>query len=237
MEEEPTPVSKRLLDVGLSSAGLVLSAPLWALIALAVKLEDGGSVFYGQERVGKGGQPFTSWKFRTMREEGPEAGEDAGPERQAGRNDPRITRVGRILRATAMDELPQLWSIFRGHMSFVGPRAMLPEEESVREGTVTRLVDVDGFEKRHSVLPGLTGVAQVYAPRDLPPRQKFRYDLLYVENRSLGLDLRLILLSFWISFRGAWPEVGREEGADGRASQSVSGGLGLRKETSWTSGD
>lgn len=227
MRVNATPPTKRLVDVGLASVGLVLSAPLWALIGAAIRLEDGGPVFYSQERVGKGGRLFTSWKFRTMRERE----EDRGPERQAERADPRITSVGRILRATAMDELPQLWSILRGHMSFVGPRAMLPEEQCGREGKLTRLTDVDGFDERHSVRPGLTGVAQVYAPRDLPPRKKFRYDLLYVERRSFWLDARLILLSLWISVRGAWPEVGRdEEGTPESAAAS-----GFREERSYSS--
>src|SRR4029077_9646686 len=118
---------KRPFDVVVSGVGLIISAPLWALIAAAIKLDDGGAVFYPQERVGKGGGRFKSWKFRSMTE-----GSDAavGP-LQARDRDPRITRVGRLLRATAMDELPQLWNIFKGDMSFVGPRALLPQEIEV----------------------------------------------------------------------------------------------------------
>ncbi len=208
---EPVPPAKRAFDVALAAAGLLLSAPLWALIAAAIKVEDGGPVFYGQERVGKGGELFRSWKFRSMTP-GPEPGSARRHERQAGPDDPRTTRVGRILRPMALDELPQLWSILKGDMSFVGPRPLLPEEEHRREGEVVRLDEVEGYARRHSVQPGLTGLAQVRGPRDLSPRDKFRYDLLYVENRSLGLDLRLLLRSVWISLRGAWPEVGREEG-------------------------
>lgn len=99
--------------------GLVLSAPLWLLIALAIKLEDGGPVFYGQQRVGRDGRRFWSWKFRSMV---PDADARFGP-LQARERDDRVTRVGRLLRATAMDELPQLWNIVIGDMSFVGPRA------------------------------------------------------------------------------------------------------------------
>ena len=197
------------MDVVLAGAGLLLSAPVWAAVAAAVRLEDGGPVFYGQQRVGRGGELFRSWKFRSMKEE-PEVGD--GPERQAGRGDPRVTRVGRLLRATALDELPQLWSILVGDMSFVGPRPMLPEEETARGGEVVPLGEVEGYAERHSVRPGLTGLAQVRAPRDLPPRDKFRYDRLYVRNRSLGLDLKLFFLSVWISLRGKWPEVGRGRG-------------------------
>jgi lipopolysaccharide/colanic/teichoic acid biosynthesis glycosyltransferase len=131
--------------------------------------------------------------------------------RQASANDARITRVGRLLRATAMDELPQLLSIFRGHMSFVGPRALRPGEIEVHgSGRHEALEEVPGFRERCQVTPGLTGVAQVFAPRDIPRRQKFRYDLLYIRKRSFALDLRLIILSFWITFRGTWEARGRK---------------------------
>lgn len=199
--------AKRGLDVLLSGVGLVASAPLWAGIAVILKLEDGGDVFYGQERVGAGGRVFKVWKFRSMIQDA-EARVGA---MQAGDNDPRITRAGRWLRATAMDELPQLWSIFRGDMSFVGPRALRPGEIEVGgSGELEALEDVPGFAERCRVPPGLTGVAQIYARRDLPRRQKFRYDRLYIRRQSFGLDLRLILLSFWITFRGTWESRGRK---------------------------
>lgn len=192
---------KRLLDLGLASVGLVLSGPLWLLLALAIKLEDGGLVFYGQERVGKGGRRFLSWKFRSMVSD---SDEKFGP-LQARDGDSRVTRVGRFLRATALDELPQLWNIFIGEMSFVGPRALLPEEIEVNgNGELIPLEKIPGYEERHRVSPGLTGLAQVYAPRDIPRRQKFRYDLLYIKKQSPWLDIRLILLSVWISVRGKW---------------------------------
>ena len=110
-----------------------------------------------------------------------------------------------------MDELPQLWSIFVGDMSFVGPRALLPVEIETRAGGVLeRLEDVRGYEARHAVPPGLTGLAQVFAARDIPRRQKFRYDLLYIRRQSFRLDLTLIALSFWITFRGRWEHRGRK---------------------------
>jgi lipopolysaccharide/colanic/teichoic acid biosynthesis glycosyltransferase len=122
-----------------------------------------------------------------------------------------VTRVGRLLRATAMDELPQLWNIFRGEMSFVGPRALRPGEvEVVGTGKVEMLEEVSGFTERCRVRPGLTGLAQIYAPRDIPRRLKFRYDRLYVRRHSLLLDVRLILLSFWITARGSWEVRGRK---------------------------
>ena len=110
-----------------------------------------------------------------------------------------------------MDELPQLWNIFRGDMSFVGPRALRPGEIEVEaDGRLVALEDVPGFAHRIRVRPGLTGLAQIYARRDMPRRHKFRYDRIYVEQRSWLLDLRLILLSFWISFLGTWEARGRK---------------------------
>ena len=127
---------------------------------------------------------------------------------QATAHDPRVTRIGRFMRATAMDELPQLWNILRGDMSFVGPRALMPEE--IEAGDVARvpLASIPGYTVRHRVRPGLTGLAQVFAERDLPRRQKFRYDLLYIRRQSFVLDLRLIALSLWITARGRWERRG-----------------------------
>lgn len=205
---------KRSFDVMLSGFGLILSFPLWLLFSLIIKLDDGGSVFYGQERVGQGGRRFKSWKFRSMVSD---SDDNFGP-LQAEEKDHRVTRVGRILRATALDELPQLWNIFAGDMSFVGPRALLPGEiengssfkvqslelRNNNIGQVVPLEEIPGYWERHSVCPGLTGLAQVYAPRDIPRRHKFRYDLIYIQNQSFWLDLKLIALSFWITFRGKW---------------------------------
>ena len=191
---------KRAFDVVFSGIGLMVSAPLWVVIAAAVKLHDGGPVFFGQPRVGKDGRLFPAWKFRSMR---PDA-DRFGPV-QASEHDPRVTTVGRILRATAMDELPQLWNIFRGDMTVVGPRALVPGEIEVRgSGALVAADAVPGFAERSSVRPGLTGLAQLYAPRDVSRRSKFRYDRLYVRRQSFILDMRLIAVSFWISLRGTW---------------------------------
>ena len=193
--------AKRLLDVSLSGAGLIVSSPLWAIVAAAIKLESPGPVFFTQVRVGEAGRHFDAIKFRSMVQDA-EAG--LGPV-QAAAHDPRVTRVGRVLRATALDELPQLWNIFRGDMSFVGPRALRPNEiEPVNDGLPVPLEAVPGFSTRCTVTPGLTGLAQIYLRRDVTRRQKFRYDLLYVRRRSFMLDVRLIVLSFWISLRGRW---------------------------------
>jgi lipopolysaccharide/colanic/teichoic acid biosynthesis glycosyltransferase len=198
---------KRAFDIFLSSVGLMVSAPLWAAIAAAIKVEDRGPVFFTQDRVGLGGRPFRALKFRSMI---PDA-EAATGAVQAVPNDPRATAVGRALRATAMDELPQLWNIFRGDMSFVGPRALRPGEiERGGNGHVVALHAITGYSERASVRPGLTGLAQIYAPRDVNRRHKFKYDSLYVRRRSLWLDVRLIVLSFWISARGTWEHEGRK---------------------------
>jgi lipopolysaccharide/colanic/teichoic acid biosynthesis glycosyltransferase len=200
-------MAKRALDVLLSSFGLIASAPLWIVLAAAIKAADGGPIFYGQERVGLGGRVFRALKFRSMRTDA----EALTGAVQATAADPRVTSVGRVMRATAMDELPQLWNIMRGDMSFVGPRALRPGEiEAEGDGRLVRLEDVPGFENRITVRPGLTGIAQVYARRDIPRRQKFRYDRLYVQRRSWLLDVRLILLSFWISVHGTWEARGRK---------------------------
>lgn len=198
----PTPRAKRAFDVLLSGAGLVAALPVGTAVALAVKLGDGGPVFFTQDRVGHGGRVFKSFKFRSMV---PDADRSTGGPVQAGENDPRVTPVGRLLRATAMDELPQLWNIFRGDMSFVGPRALATQEVEVdSDGSSVRLEDVPGFNARHAVVPGLTGIAQIFAPRDLPRPKKFRYDRFYVTKQSFWLDIRLIAISFWITFRGKW---------------------------------
>ena len=195
------PWLKRPLDVMLSSLMLILSAPVSLLIALAIKLEDGGPIFYRQERWGRGGARFRAYKFRTMV---PHSDRVFGI-KQATANDARITKVGRVLRAMGLDELPQMISIFLGEMSFVGPRALAVGEILHDEkGCRLNYEEIPDFWKRLSVRPGLTGVTTIYKAKDISPRKKFRYDLLYIRKQSFGLDLRLIIMSFWISFRGRW---------------------------------
>ena len=198
---------KRLFDIAVSAAGLIVFAPVAGVIAAAIKIEDGGPVFFTQERVGQGCRVFSAFKFRSM---------IVDAERHTGAiqatvDDPRITRVGRVLRATAFDELPQLWNIFRGDMSVVGPRPLRPgEADTTAGGALLPLSAIPGYERRHLVRPGLTGVAQVHAPRDLPRHGKFRYDLLYLRRAGLWVDLVLIAQSFWITARGRWEHRGRK---------------------------
>jgi len=191
---------KRIFDIALSFVGMILSFPLWILFAAMIWLEDRGPVFYRQERIGKNGRIFNALKFRSMIKD---AEREQGPV-QAKEDDHRITKVGKFLRATAMDELPQLTNIFKGDMSFVGPRALRPEEIENHGNHTVSLKDLPGFNKRHSIKPGLTGLTQVYLPKDFPIKRKFRYDLLYIKNRSFWMDLKLIILSFWITFRAKW---------------------------------
>ena len=198
---------KRFFDMLVSGAGLIVLAPVSLLISIAIKLEDGGPVFFTQDRVGRHCRVFTAYKFRSMVVDA----ERFTGAVQATENDPRVTRTGRVLRATAFDELPQLWNILRGDMSVVGPRPLRPgEADTTADGVQLPLSAIPGYEARHRVRPGLTGIAQVYAPRDLPRTGKFRYDLLYQRNAGFGLDLRLILQSFWITARGRWEDRGRK---------------------------
>ena len=203
----PSPWSKRSFDIILAGLGLIVSLPVWGIIAAVIKCDDGGPVFFHDQRVGRGGVRFAVLKFRTMV---PNADQRFGP-RQATAGDSRFTRVGSFLRATALDESPQLWNIFRGDMSFVGPRALRVGEILIRgDGRVVSLDSIAGYHRRHGVTPGLTGLAQIYADRDVPPRQKFRYDALYIRRRNFWLDVRLICLSFWITFRGGWERRGKK---------------------------
>ena len=198
---------KRAFDIVVAAAGMIVFAPAAVLIALAIKLEDGGPILFTQERVGRQCRVFVAYKFRSMVVDA----ERLTGAVQATVNDPRVTKVGRLLRATAFDELPQLWNIFRGDMSVVGPRPLRPgEADTTADGRMLPLSAIPGYEARHRVRPGLTGIAQVYAARDLPRTGKFRYDLLYQKKAGFCVDLRLIVQSFWITARGRWEDRDRK---------------------------
>lgn len=198
---------KRPVEFILASIGLLVSTPLWVIVALTIKLVDRGPVFYTQERWGRGGQKFRVYKFRTMENNS----DQESTLNQARENGHRVTPVGRFLRATGMDELPQLLNILRGEMSIVGPRA-LAVDETVDDGRGGRSTyeHIPGFRKRLAVRPGLTSLATVYLPKDASPCRKFHYDTLYIRHQSVWLDLQLVTLSFWISFRGKWETQGRK---------------------------
>jgi len=190
-----------MLDIGLSTLMLGVAMPVILPISALIKIEDGGPVLYRQTRWGRNGKRFGIFKFRTMV---PDAEKKFGIT-QARENDDRITRIGRLLRAMGLDELPQIVNILTGDMSFVGPRSLAVNE--VLSDTNKRCVtyeQIHGFRERLAARPGLTGLATVYIPKDSSPRRKFRYDLLYLRKHSLCLDVHLIALSFWISFRGRW---------------------------------
>jgi exopolysaccharide biosynthesis polyprenyl glycosylphosphotransferase len=173
---------KRVFDVCVATALFVVALPVMAIVALAVGLTSRGPVLFRQERLGKDRRPFTMFKFRTMRAD---AEEGTGPV-LATENDPRVTWLGRSLRAARLDELPQLWNVLRGDMSFVGPRPERPE--FVR--TLER--DINGYAERFKIRPGLTGYAQVNGEYHTSAATKLKYDLAYIYNRSLWLDFRIL---------------------------------------------
>lgn len=182
-------IIKRAFDVILSGLGLIVLAPLFALVAIVIKLDSAGPVIYAQERIGRDLQPFTMFKFRSMvdgahamRHELHAENEAVGPLFKL-RADPRVTRAGRVLRKYSLDELPQLWNVFLGHMSLVGPRPPLPDEVASYDSTTHR---------RLYIKPGLTGLWQVSGRSDLDWDESVRLDLYYVENWSIVGDMILL---------------------------------------------
>jgi exopolysaccharide biosynthesis polyprenyl glycosylphosphotransferase len=176
-------VAKRCFDIAVSAVLLVLSLPILLPAALVVAVTSRGGVLYCQQRVGKDGRPFQLWKLRTMR---------SGAEGETGAvlsppGDPRVTLVGRWLRGLRIDEIPQLWNVLAGDMSLVGPRPERPEFTSLFAESVS------GYRLRLSARPGLTGLAQVSGDYSTEPEIKLRYDLAYLNNWSLGLDLAILL--------------------------------------------
>ena len=190
----------RALDVALAGAGLAVTSPLLAAAAVAVKLEDGGPVLYRQTRVGKDGKDFELLKLRTM---------VSGAERQGAgwavdRGDPRITRVGRVLRRLSLDELPQLWNVLRGDMSMIGPRPTLRYQVERYDERQRRRLDVK---------PGITGWAQIHGRATLPWAERIELDVWYVDHRSPKTDLLILLRTplallggTYKGARGGWTE-------------------------------
>jgi sugar transferase (PEP-CTERM system associated) len=179
---------RRVISIVISLIGLTLSLPLIPLIMLAIRLDSKGPIFYTQARVGKGGRIFKVVKFRTMRQDAEAA---SGP-KWAGNNDPRVTRVGKFLRAARLDEIPQLWCVLKGDMAFVGPRPERPEFIALLAK------EIPYYGMRHMVRPGITGWAQVkykYGSTVHDAREKLQYDLFYIKNASIGLDLMIMFLT------------------------------------------
>jgi lipopolysaccharide/colanic/teichoic acid biosynthesis glycosyltransferase len=181
----------RAADVALGGAGLLVAAPVVALAALAIKLEDRGPVFYRQQRVGKDGEDFEVLKLRTM----VVGAEKIGAGFAVDRGDSRITKVGRFLRRSSIDELPQLWNVVRGDMSVIGPRPTLRYQ-------------VDGYtprqRRRLDIRPGLTGWAQIHGRASLPWEDRIELDVWYVEHRSPRLDLKILLRTPLSLFGGTY---------------------------------
>jgi lipopolysaccharide/colanic/teichoic acid biosynthesis glycosyltransferase len=174
--------SKRALDLVLAGAGSALSAPLVALIAVAIRIESAGNPIYRQTRVGQGGATFEIYKLRTMMH----GAEFTGAGLAIQRGDARITRIGKALRRFSLDELPNLWNVVRGEMSIVGPRPTVPVQ--VEQYT-------DRQRGRLAVKPGITGWAQVNGRAALPWAERIELDLWYVEHQSLALDLKILTMT------------------------------------------
>jgi len=179
---------KRVMDIIASAILLIILSPIFFIIALLIKLDSPGPVFYNQERVGKAGKPFMIHKFRSMI---PNAEKGIGP-MWAKKQDPRETRIGGFLRSKSLDELPNLFNVLKGEMSLVGPRA----ERSYFVKKFDKYIR--HWNERLEVMPGLTGLAEVHGDYDLSPRKKLRYDIQYIENYSLWLDVKLLFQTLWM---------------------------------------
>lgn len=195
--------AKRVFDIVVAGLGLILTAPLFLMVSVLIRFKEKGPVFYSQTRLGQGGRSFTLYKFRTMHSgaEDAEAGTDSqGGAQWAQPNDPRVTTIGRFLRKSRLDELPQLWNILKGDMSVVGPRPERPEFV----GPLSSLIPY--YNERHLIKPGLTGWAQInfpYGSSVSDARRKLQLDLYYIKHTSLELDLIILLRTFGTFFLGS----------------------------------
>lgn len=186
---------KRLFDLAFAVVGLLVLLPVISVIAATIKLDSSGPVLYSQERTAEFGDTFTVYKFRSM-VPGAEAGTGARlSEQDAGDRDPRVTRVGQILRMTHLDEIPQLWSVLVGDMSVVGPRPERPELDREMETGAT------AWRSRWFVKPGLTGLAQINGATGHDPEAKLRYDVEYIRRQSFWYDLKIVIRQVWQVFQ------------------------------------
>lgn len=184
-------IYQRVFDVLLSTIGIMMSIPFIVIFGIAVKLDSPGPVFYTQERVGKGGRRFKVIKLRSMIRDAEKNGAQ-----WAEKDDPRVTRVGRFIRKTRIDELPQFINVLRGDMSIIGPRPERPEF------VIEFNEHIPGFIERLCVRPGLTGWAQVNGGYEITPEEKLALDLYYIENRNPKLDLLILVKTLQVVFTG-----------------------------------
>jgi len=185
---------KRLIDVALSVTGLILSIPVVAIAGICILLDSKGPVFYRQTRVGWKGKPVDLIKLRTMK-----TGADVESPPPNGESDPRVTRVGRIIRTLRIDELPQFWTVLKGEMSLIGPRALIEKEVALFEK------EVPYFTLRHAVKPGITGWAQINYPHGdsiEDALEKVQYDLFYIKNLSFFLDFHVVMRTMRVVLLG-----------------------------------
>jgi lipopolysaccharide/colanic/teichoic acid biosynthesis glycosyltransferase len=175
-------MAKRLLDIAVSAVGLIVLTPVLAVCALMVRRGSPGQILYSQPRLGLHGRPFRLWKFRTMHAGAPDV-RNADGSAFSGNHDPRVTPAGRFLRATSLDELPQLWNVLRGDMSLVGPRPDQVDQRRFYTASENRKLDVK---------PGLTGLAQISGRNQIPWEKRKALDVEYVERQSMWLDLRIL---------------------------------------------
>lgn len=184
-------LTKRLMDIVGSLVGIVLTSPIMLICAIAVKATSRGPVVFKQERVGLHGKHFSMYKFRSMEQQKPSEEQKAW----TVKNDPRVTNVGKIMRRTSLDELPQLFNILKGDMSLVGPRPERPLFVDKFKEEIPR------YMVKHQVRPGLTGWAQVNGYRgDTSIRKRIEYDLYYIENWTVWLDVKIIFMTFFTGF-------------------------------------
>lgn len=190
-------IVKRIFDFSLALFGLILFSPLIIIITIAILLEDGMPVVYPKKSLGKDGKVFNAFKFRSMKV-----------------NSSMITKVGKLFRKTAMDELPQLINIAKGEMSFVGPRNYGINKYGIKQDFKGEKIEfkelnpeMADFSKRLEVTPGLTGLAQIFAPKYASDEEVLKWDLQYIRNRNFFFDLRLIFVSLWITFASRWESI------------------------------
>ena len=196
--------SKRCFDIAILILAHIMLLPIWLILWIVIPIlicaEDKGPIFFRQKRVGFKGSNFKVIKFRSMYIN------SEGHGLITSDTDQRITKVGKILRRTALDELPQIINIFKGDMSFVGPRALPPEMHEESCGVVKE------FSKRLLITPGLTGIAQIYLSRHCHPRQRLAYDLIYLRRNNMWIDVKLMMLAAVNTLAGKWGTGHRKSG-------------------------